>query len=159
MTGRINQGSQGTPGELKGVSSPDMKAMIADYMEQGFLENIIDMFKHDKSLYSFIGELMTDERMRVRLGTSALVEILAAERPEEIGQALPGLLRLLRNEEPTIRGDAAYLLGIVGFKDTIPFLQETANDENRQVREIAAEAIREIQARSGTHRAPATDGP
>jgi hypothetical protein len=32
--------------------------MIADYMEKGFLENIIDMFKNDKSYYPFIGNLL-----------------------------------------------------------------------------------------------------
>ena len=58
------------------MAREELKTMIADYMEKGFLENIIDMFKHDKTLYLFIGELMTDERVRVRLGMSALVETL-----------------------------------------------------------------------------------
>jgi len=62
--------------------------MIADYMEKGFLENIIDMFKHDKGLYPLIGELMTDERMRVRLGISALVETLAKEDRNTIAGAI-----------------------------------------------------------------------
>jgi hypothetical protein len=33
----------------------NMKTMIADYMEKGFLDNIIDMFKHDKSLMNMSG--------------------------------------------------------------------------------------------------------
>ena len=55
------------------------KKMIADYMEGGYLDNIIDMFKHDKSLYEYIGDLMTDERMRVRIGATALMEELRKE--------------------------------------------------------------------------------
>jgi len=54
----------------------DLKKMLADYMENGLLENIIDMFKHDISLYEYVSDLMTDERMRVRIGTIALLETL-----------------------------------------------------------------------------------
>jgi HEAT repeat protein len=123
----------------------DMKTMIADYMEKGFLENIIDMFKYDKSLYPLIGDLMTDERMRVRLGISALVETLAKEDADAVARAIPGIAALLENESPTIRGDAAYLLGIIGHHDAIPFLAEAADDDNPGVREIAREAIEEIE--------------
>ncbi len=52
--------------------SDDLKTMLADYMENGLLDNIIDMFKHDQSLYAFVGDLITDERIRVRIGATAL---------------------------------------------------------------------------------------
>jgi len=124
-----------------------MKVMIADYMEKGFLENIIDMFRHDCSLYSLVGELMTDERMRVRLGISALVETLTKDDPDNIPNAVPGIAVLLKNGNPTIRGDAAYLLGIIGHLDAIPLLREALKDEHGSVREIAKEAIEEIEAK------------
>ena len=128
------------------MAREELKTMIADYMEKGFLENIIDMFKHDKTLYLFIGELMTDERVRVRLGMSALVETFKKEAPENIEKAVPGILPLLKNPEPVIRGDAAYLLGIIGHKGASAFLEELAeNDENSDVRLIAREAIEEIK--------------
>lgn len=123
----------------------DLRIMIADYMENGFLENIIDMFKHDKGLYAHIGDLMTDERMRVRLGISALVETLKMEDPENISQAIPYILPLLKNQNPMLRGDAAYVLGVIGHKDSIPFLEEAMIDENMDVRTIAKEAIEEIK--------------
>ena len=122
--------------------------MIADYMENGFLENIIDMFKHDSSLYHLVGELMTDERGRVRLGMSALVETLKEKDPENIYSALPNILPLLRHNEPVIRGDAAYLLGIIGYEGSVPLLEETAdNDTNKEVRLIAKEAVEDIKNR------------
>ncbi len=125
----------------------DIKAMIADYMEKGFLDNIIDMFKHDRSLYPFIGDLMKDERMRVRLGISALVETLAKEDPENILNSIPGIAILLKNENPIIRGDSAYLLGVIGHPDVIQFLTDAADDDNPGVREIAREAIEEIETK------------
>lgn len=127
------------------ISPSELKTMIADYMEKGFLENIIDMFKHDKTLYPFIGEVMTDERVRVRLGFSALVETLKKEDPENIHKAIPNILLLLKNPEPVIRGDAAYLLGIIGHKDAMPLLEEVLRDESADVRLIAKEAIEDIK--------------
>jgi len=70
----LNPEASGQHDSLRGISQ--MKKMIADYMENGFIGNIVDMFKHDKTLYLLIGELMSDERSRVRIGTVALVEIL-----------------------------------------------------------------------------------
>jgi hypothetical protein len=122
----------------------DIKTMIADYMEKGFLENIIDMFKHDKALYLLIGELMTDERMRVRLGITALVETLAKEDPGHIVKSIPGIAGLLKNDNPTVRGDAVYLLGIIGHGDALPFLEKASGDENPAVRQMATEALEEI---------------
>lgn len=122
-----------------------IRAMIAEYMERGFLENIIDMFKHDRSLYLLIGDLMTDERVRVRLGMSALVEVLARDDPENILSSIPSIAGLLKNQNSTIRGDAAYLLGIIGHRDAMPYLVEVLKDQNADVKEIAREAIDEIE--------------
>ncbi len=129
------------------INPEELKTMIADYMEKGFLENIIDMFRHDKSLYRFVGELMADERVRVRLGISALVETLKKEDPENVHMSATNILPLLKNAEPVIRGDAAYLLGIIKHPDAIPLLKKVAdNDENADVRSIAKEAMEDIKA-------------
>ena len=52
-----------------------LKKMIADYIEGEFVDNIIDMFRHDESLYTYVGDLMKDEQIRVRIGTTALIEL------------------------------------------------------------------------------------
>jgi HEAT repeat protein len=128
--------------------SDDLKTMLADYMENGLLDNIIDMFKHDQSLYAFVGDLITDERIRVRIGATALVESLRKEDPENIAKAVPPLLPLLKAEAPVIRGDAAYLLGVIGNRDVVPFLNEIIDDADMNVRMIAREAIEDIAADS-----------
>jgi HEAT repeat protein len=121
-----------------------MKKLITDYMENGFLENIIDMFRHDKKLFTLIGDMLEDERSRVRIGTFALVEALMQEDINGVLTAIPGIAKALKNPNPTIRGDAAYLLGIIGHKDSMPFLIEAMHDENELVRETVAEAIETI---------------
>ncbi len=114
-------------------------------MENGFLENIVDMFKHDKTLYCHLGDLLGDERSRVRIGTVALVETLHTEDKNNVVEAIPGIAKLLKDPNPTIRGDAAYLLGIIGHKDALLFLDGASSDENEAVREAVSEAIEEIK--------------
>jgi hypothetical protein len=118
-----------------------MLKMITDYMEGGYLENIISMFRHDESLYPLIGDMLGDERGRVRLGTIALVEALLDEWSEKVLSAIPGIAALLKNPNPTIRGDAAYLLGIIGHRDALPFLRDVVNDGHEMVREAVRESI------------------
>jgi HEAT repeat protein len=133
----------------KGITDNlDLKKMIADYMEGGLLDNIIDMFKHDKNLYELVTDLMTDERMRVRIGVTALLETLILEDPENVKKTIPRILFLLKHENPVIRGDAAYILGTIGDREVVPSLQEIISDENENVRIIVKEAIEDIQAKS-----------
>jgi HEAT repeat protein len=124
----------------------DIKTLIADYMEGGMLDNIIDMFKHDKSLYAYIGELLTDERIMVRIGILALIETLRKEDAENVSRALPSIIPLLKDQSPMIRGDAAYLLGIIGHTDAIPLLEKSLHDEHAHIKTIAKEALEEIKA-------------
>ena len=128
------------------IDPSDIKTMIADYMEKGYLENIIDMFKHDASLNAYIGELMRDERLIVRIGISALVETLSKEDPENIIMGIPSILPLLKEQNSVLRSDAAYFLGMIGHKDALPYLREAMHDEDETVRTIAKESIEEIEA-------------
>lgn len=130
------------------TEQPDIKTMLADYMENGFLDNIIDMFKHDANLYAYVGDLITDERMRVRIGTSALIEALKKEDSDNVFRSIPYILPVLHNENPVYRGDATYLLGALGDPNTVAFLKEMTKDEDPDVRIIAQEAIDDIGSHS-----------
>lgn len=114
-------------------------------MEDGFLDNIIDMFKHDKSLYPLLGDLLADERSRVRIGVVALVETLQEDDRENVVKAIPYIAKLLKDPNPTIRGDAAYLLGIIGHRDALNFLNEAVFDHNELVRTTILESIEELE--------------
>jgi HEAT repeat protein len=128
----------------KGMSQ-DLRSMIADHMETGFLENIIDMFKHEPALYSLVADLIRDERVRVRVGVTALIEDLAISDKGNISKAVPNLLPLLAHGEAVVRGDVSNLLGIIGDKCAIPLLESLLRDENPNVRLIAQEAIEELK--------------
>jgi ABC-type cobalamin transport system ATPase subunit len=70
------------------MQDTEMKNMLIEYMEKGFLENIIAMFRQDDSLYRFIADMLGDENLRVRLGATALVEELAHDHAKELRTAV-----------------------------------------------------------------------
>jgi hypothetical protein len=123
-----------------------MQAMLIEYMGRGFLENIIAMMKQDPSAARFIPALLADDAIVVRLGATALVEDLAKEHRQVLGAAVPGLLALLGHENPTIRGDAANVLGIIRDRSARDALARLRDDSNPSVREIVQDALAELDA-------------
>lgn len=118
--------------------------MILDYMDKGFLDNIIDLFKKQHDCFPLIADMLADDRIRVRLGVTALVETLVYSHRDILVNIIPLIGNLLSDPNPTIRGDSAYILGLIGHQSAIPFLLEHNQDENPLVKEIIEEAIQEI---------------
>jgi len=128
------------------MNDDEMRAMLIEYMGKGFLENIIAMMKQDPSAMRFIPDLLGDDVLLVRLGATALVEDLAKEHRRALAGAVPGLIALLGHENPTIRGDAANALGIIGSRSALQALKRLLQDGNPSVREIAQDSMKEIEA-------------
>ena len=126
------------------MDNNELRTMVLDHMEKGFLDNIIDMFSHDESLFPLVIDMILDERMRVRLGATALVEEMVQKYHGPFIQLIPSIAKLLQDENPIVRGDAANLLDIIGHKDALPFLMQALDDNNENVREIVREAVRKI---------------
>lgn len=123
------------------MKDTEMKDMLIEYMGKGFLENIIAMFKQDDSLYRFIADMLGDENLRVRLGATALVEELAHDHAKELRMAVPGIIELLKHENPTIRGDAASVLGTIKDPSSAEALRACLQDGHPGVREVAHDAL------------------
>jgi hypothetical protein len=132
-------------GSLSDNDIEETKKMVADYMEGGFLDNIIAMFRQDKNMYLLVGDLLADERQRVRIGMIALVETLIDGDYANVLTAIPGIGEQLINPNPTIRGDAAHLLGIIGHKDALPYLLEVKGEDHELVKETIDESITAIK--------------
>ena len=118
-----------------------MLKIVCDFLELGHVENIVTMFKKDNSLYGLTGDLVRDERFKVRLGTAVLFEELVAIRPADISLAVPPLLPLLREDNPLLRGEAATILGIIGSGEAMTHLEKLTNDPDTQVREIIRDIL------------------
>ena len=126
------------------VDDKEMIEVIADFIEQGLVENIVAMFKADKSYYRLTGEILADERFAVRLGVSVLFEYLVAEKPEEVELAVPSLIALLNPKTPAyIRGEAVGVLGLIGSEQALAALKPLVKDDDPQVAEIAKDYTNE----------------
>ena len=121
-----------------------MKALLIEYMGNGFLDNIIAMFRRDRSLFRFVADMLGAGNLRVRIGTVALVEELAAEHGSELRAAVPGLIELLNHGNPTVRGDAASVLGTIKDRSARAALEACLQDSHPGVRDAARDALADI---------------
>ena len=125
------------------VSDGELKKVIADFLEMGHAENIVAMFRREPLYYTWVGEILDDERFSVRLGLSVLFEELKSLQPERLALAIPSLSRVLTHESPLLRGEAVSLLGIIGTRQAIELVREMRGDPNPQVREMAEMILEE----------------
>ena len=91
---------------------------------------------------------MTDERMRVRIGTIALLETLKKEDPQNMGRPSSPISPSFKRPKSAYqrRYCVCYVLGLIGDQSTIPLLNEIANNTDAGVRVIVKEAIHDIQS-------------
>lgn len=85
----------------------------------------------------------SDTKIQVRLGIGALIE--GYEGSDALHALLPQLLALSTDKDHRIRSDACHYLGLSHNPQALPALEARLNDENTEVREIAAESIALIQ--------------
>ncbi|GAB6184190.1 hypothetical protein [Thermodesulfovibrio hydrogeniphilus] len=50
--------------------------MLFDYLDNGYLENIITFFEHEPNEMRLIPKMLQDERIRIRVGALAIIESL-----------------------------------------------------------------------------------
>ena len=83
----------------------------------------------------------------LRIGLMMAVETALEDDRAALDGLVDGLLPVLRHEDPALRGDTADLLGRIGHPAAADALRALVDDPNRDVAEIAAEALEEIDAR------------
>ena len=122
----------------------DFNKLVADYMEAGYLENIADFMRSDKSALRLIPVLASDRRPKVRIGAAALVESLMEEMKQELRATAALFQKTIENPEPTIQADAVYILSIIGGPEAMKMLRYASGSSHPLVRKAALEAIEEI---------------
>ena len=126
---------------MSDVSDAELLQTIGDFLEQGLVDNIVSMFKADDDYYRFVGDLLRDERFRVRMGVAVLFEWLIEERPESVELAIPYLLPVLEEEDAYLRGDTLTVLGIIGSEQALAQVRKKLSDPDPQVVEIAQDIL------------------
>lgn len=133
----------GNGGNWKGEA---FKEMLFDYLDNGYLENIITFFVHEPSEIYLIPKMIVDERLRVKVGAFAIIEELKEKNPEILKKIIPSLIELLKYSEKNIRGDAAYALEIIADPESKPALLEALEKEkDPQIKEFIEDALKSIR--------------
>lgn len=125
------------------VSDEEVKKVIADFLDQGHVENIVAMFRREPQYYAWTGEILRDERFNVRLGVSVLFEELRTMQPDKLALAIPSLAELLLAEEPLWRGEAVSILGIIGTPEAVALIAPLRHDPSALVREMVELVLEE----------------
>jgi hypothetical protein len=123
------------------VSDEALLKVIADFLEMGHVENIVEMFKQEPRYYEWVGQLLTDERFAVRLGVSVLFEYLVEEQPNEVELAIPSLAEVLKHDTPWVRGEAISVLSIIGSLPAITLIKTMDKDLDPQIAEMVQDIL------------------
>jgi len=115
--------------------------LLGEDLAAGETDKVTTLFQYNKTLYETVGRLIKDERILVRVGLNMVIDELIETRPEDVHLALPGLIPLLADESPTVRGDTADLIGTIGNREQVDILKPLLKDPHPQVVEIVKEAI------------------
>lgn len=86
-----------------------------------------------------------DTRLNTRIGISAIMEDLAGS--ERLRRLVGRLGELTRHPEARVRGDACHYLELAGDPAGIEYLRPRLEDADAQVREVARDALRHLEAR------------
>lgn len=87
-------------------------------------------------------------KIEVRLGASALLE--AHANTPALQRLLPQLGELTRHADHRVRADACHLLGLTGSAAARTHVEICRNDAHEEVREIAEEAMEELEKNEKT---------
>jgi len=129
---------------MKTISNEELVGVIQDFLEMGYVDNIVAMFHRYPEHYLLTGSILDDERFNVRLGVSVLFEELKLRQPDQTALSIPSLLPLLKSDQPHIRGEALSVLGIIGGTQALEHIKTMTDDEQPQVREMASEILQDV---------------
>lgn len=120
--------------------------MLFDYVDKGYLENIVTFFEHEPAQLCLISKMISDERLRLKIGAFAILEELKEKNNEALKSIIPSLIELLNSSEKNVRGDAAYALEIIADVTAKPALIEAlTKEQDPQVKELIGDAIKKLQ--------------
>ncbi len=135
-----------TPAELRDWARKAAEGGAgADYLrellEQQQLDQAVNYLKrHPERMEDLLALMQEEEQsLGVKFGVGAIFEALAGS--DSLRALVPRLMELADSPRADLRADAAHYLGLAGDPAARPVLERLKEDENPDVREIAAESL------------------
>lgn len=138
-----------TAGELRRwaalASRPEgIPAYFLAMLKTGRRRHVEALIREEPARGGALVALLEDPQasMAVRLGIGAVLEAL--QDSGACAPMLPGLSRLAREADARLRADACHFLALIGDPAARPVFEACLEDEDAEVRDIAAEALQEL---------------
>ncbi|MCW8827857.1 MAG: HEAT repeat domain-containing protein [Gammaproteobacteria bacterium] len=129
----------------KAAGSADMVDYLEHQLANGELDEAQAMLakapQHLEALLSLLEQ--PEAKIQVRLGVSAIIE--GMEGSEALQKLVPRLIIMSEHSDHQLRSDACHFLGLSHSKEAEAALRKRLEDDNEEVREIAAESLELIQ--------------
>lgn len=134
---------------LQWIERIDDPAMMAEYFAEqitsGDMDKVRSSIEKNPHLFSVLLQLIGNEdtSLSVRIGVGALMEDFA--QGELLNNNLDVLGTFTLHTRATVRNDACHYLGLSRNPAAEKYIRPLLNDIDAEVREVAAEALQEIQ--------------
>ena len=128
----------------KSSNPEDMSAYFEELMTSGEISKVQQLVEDKPEHMNTLFEIMANESsgLSARIGVGAIIEQL--EGSEILINTIDTLGKHCRNPLARVRNDACYYLGLSHHPDAIKFLRPLLDDEDNEVKEVAQEALDEI---------------
>lgn len=132
------------------AAKADSEAGMADYfqmlLKEGQLARVQALIETDAELLTAVLPIVgnIDASLNVRLGAGVLLENFAGT--DTLHALLPRLGELSQHNDARIRADACHYLGLTGDVAAKPWLEARRDDDDMDVREIAAESLESLSS-------------
>lgn len=140
-----------TPSELnywceKAGSNEGIARYLSERLEEGKLAEVSALIAGHPPWLGLLLDLLNhaETAMQVKIGTGALIEERAGS--PELQPFISQLKGLLESDNESTRVDACHYLSLIQDTALIPLFQDCLDDKHPEIREIAQEALEQLQS-------------
>lgn len=128
----------------KSSNPEDMSAYFEELMTSGEISKVQQLVEEKPNHMKTLFEIMANESsgLSARIGVGAIIEQL--EGSKILIDTIETLGKHCQNPLARVRNDACYYLGLSHHPDAIKFLRPLLDDADDEVKEVAQEALDEI---------------
>jgi hypothetical protein len=124
-------------------------ASLEGLLKDGRASEVAEMMIAQGSIFPAFIDLLSDEKLFVRLGAMVIMEEISGRDPELAVQVIDPLWERFRPAKDQVKGDIIYVLGESGNHEVVLRLEMVlAGSCNSQVKEAAKEALEKIYRRA-----------
>ena len=130
----------------KAEKPDDMSDYFEELMTSGEIDKVQQLVEESPEQVQALFNIMTNPKssLSARIGVGAIFEELAGS--ELLVRNIEALGKLSQHENPQVRNDACYYLGLSHNKNAVGYLRPRLEDENSDVREAAQDALETIES-------------